>query len=88
MKNIDIWYSSLSERVFMWKSKEVKWAKEWVRAFTWDKKDITSKFLFIVDQYFEIWTSRVITWWEKESLFIHIENTKEAKENLIKILQK
>lgn len=88
MKNIDIWYSGLSGRVFMWKSKATKWNKEWVKQFTWEKIDITSKFLFIVGQFFELWTSRVITWWEKESLFIHIENSKEAKQKLIEDLQK
>ena len=72
----------------MWKSQAVKWAKEWVREFTWEKIDITSKFLFIVDQFFEIWTSRIIRWWKKESLFMHIENTNEAKQKLIKDLQK
>lgn len=88
LKNTDIGYSSLTERVFMWKAKTVKWFKEWVKQFIWDKIDITSKFLHIVDQYFEIGTSRVITWWKEDSLFIHIANTKKAKEWLIKTLQK
>lgn len=88
MTKQDIWYSSLTESVFMWKSKEIKWAKEWVRQWVWEKTNITSKFLFLVSQYFEVWTSRVITWWESESFFIHIENTKEAKEKLIKLLKK
>ena len=87
MKNIDIWYSSLTERVFIWKSKEVKWVKEWVKVFTGDKKDITNKFLFIVEQYFETWTSRVINQWDKSTMYIAIENTKEAKERLIKSLE-
>lgn len=86
LKNTDIWYSSLTKRVFMWKAKQAKGMKEWVKQFIWDKIDITSKFLFIVEQYFKIWTYTVITWWE-ESLFVHIKNTKEAKENLIKNLQ-
>ena len=88
MNNIDIWYSSLTERAFMWKSKEVKLAKEWVKVFTWDKKDITNKFLFIVEQYFETWTSRIINQWDKSIMYIAIENTKEAKEWLILSLQK
>jgi len=88
LKNTDIGYSSLTERVFIWKAKTVKWFKEWVKQFIWDKIDITSKFLHIVDQYFEIGSRIVITWWKQESLFIHIENTKEAKELLIKSLEK
>jgi hypothetical protein len=75
LKNIDIWYSSLTERVFMWKAKIAKWMKEWVKQFTWEKVDITNKFLHIVEQYFEVWTSRVIKQWEKETLYISVENT-------------
>ena len=85
MKNVWLWYSSLSEKVFLWKNKKVN---DRVRQFTWDKKDVTNEFLHIVDQYFEKWTSRIVTKWEEESLFIHIKNTKESKEKLIKSLQK
>ena len=84
MQNIGLWYSSLTERVFLGKSKDL-W--NWHRKFTWDKKDVTNEFLSIVEHYFEKWTSRVISKWEEESLYIHIENTKEAKERLIKSLQ-
>jgi hypothetical protein len=85
---MDIWYSSLTERVFMWKSKTAKWMKKWVKQFVWDKIDITNKFLFIVEQYFKVWTSRVIEQWEKSTMYISIENTKEAKEKLIESLKK
>ena len=86
MKNIWIWYSPLSEKIFMWKNKATK--QEWVRVFTGEKKDITQEFLHCVSQYFETWTSRVITQWSKSTMYIAIDNTKEAKEKLIKSLQK
>lgn len=84
MKNIWIWYSSLSEKIFLGKNKDL-W--NWHREFTWNKKDVTNSFLFIVEQYFKIWTSRVINQWKKSTMYISIENTKEAKEKLIKSLQ-
>ena len=85
MKNIWLWYSSLSDEIFIWKQKQVK---EWIWVFTWDKEIYTNSFLHIAEQYFELWTSRVIVKWKKETMYIHIENTKEAKEKLIKSLQK
>jgi len=87
LKNTDIGYSPLTKSIFIWKAKPVKWMKKWVKKFIWDKINITGKFLHIVEQYFEIWTSMVITWWKQDSLFIHIANTKKAKEWLIKTLQ-
>ena len=82
---LDIGYSSLSERIYIWKSKEEKpWLMKWV----WEKIDITNKFLSIVEQYFPIESSRVIKQGEAESLFIHIENTEEWKEKVIAFLKK
>lgn len=80
----NIWYSSLSDKVYIWKSKKEENHMVWV----WDKKDYTNEFLHTVEQYFELWTSRVIKKWSEESLFLHIKNTKKAKEGLIKLLQK
>ena len=85
MKNIWLWYSSLTEKVYLWKNKDL-W--NWHSKFTWDKVDYTNEFLAIAEQYFEKWTSRIIAKWEKEGLFIHIDNTREARDKLIKSLQK
>ena len=79
-----IGYSSLTERVFLWKQKSL-W--KWVWVFTWEKEDITNQFLWICEQYFEVWTSRIISQWEKRTLYISIEDTIEAKKRLIKSLE-
>jgi len=86
MKNIGLWFASLAEKVFLGKSKDL-W--NWHRKFTWDKKDITNEFLHICEQFFKKWESRVIKKekQEEESLYIHIANTKKAKEWLIKSLK-
>ncbi len=87
LKNTDIWYSSLTDRVFIWKSKTPKGMKEWVKQFIWEKIDITNKFLYIVEQFLEVWTNRVVRQWDKSTMYISIENTKEWKEKLIKWLE-
>ena len=85
---LDIGYSSLTERIFIWKTKEAKWKKKGLREWVWNKEDITDKFLFVCEQFFWIWNSRIISQWQKETLYISIENTDKDKKKLIKTLQK
>ena len=52
-----------------------------------DKEDITSDFLFVLEQYIPKQTSRTIVCGESESTVLHITNTKEGYEKAIKYLQ-
>ena len=85
MHKIGIWYSSLTERVFIGKQKSL-W--DWHGVFVWEKEDITNQFLWICSQYFEEWTSRVISTGTHRTLYIAIEDSKEAKKRLIASLEK
>ena len=53
----DIGYSELSEKVYLGKSKNVSGHSEWVG----EKKDITSRFLQVMEQKFPINTTQNIS---------------------------
>ena len=81
MAKIGIGYSPLSERIYLGKQNREK--GHWVG----DKEDITSDFLFVLEQYIPKQTTRTIVCGESESTVLHIANTKEGYEKAIKYLQ-
>ena len=76
---INIGYSKLSDKIYIWKSKKQWNTSLWVG----EKKDYTNSFLSTVDQYFPKWELRIIKHWEEEELYIHIWNNSEDIEKLI-----
>ena len=79
LKNTKIGYSSLSDKVYMWKSKSVKWGKPGLSQWIWEKIDISNMFMSVLEQFLEVWTTRVIKQWEKETLYIVVKNTQENR---------
>lgn len=77
-----IGYSSLSETVYLGRQDQEKgiWKGE--------KEDITSDFLFVLEQYIPKQTTRTVRCGNTLSVFFHIENTKEGCEKGIAYLQK
>jgi len=81
MAKMGIGYSPLSEKIYLGKQNQEK--GHWVG----DKKDITSDFLFVLEQYIPKQTIRTLVCGESESTVLHIANTKEGYEKAIKYLQ-
>lgn len=83
MAKVGIGYSGLTDRVYLGKQNKEKGL--WIG----DKQDITSDFLFVVEQFFEIGSLRTINNSAVgQSLFIHIENNRESIKKLLQHLEK
>ena len=76
-----IGYGQLTDKIYLGKQNQEKgfWVGE--------KEDITSDFLFVLDQYLPKATMRSVYGGETKSLFIHIDETEEGIEKVIKNLQ-
>ena len=81
MAKMGIGYSSLSEKIYLGKQNQAK--GHWIG----DKEDITSEFLFVLEQYIPKQTARTVVCGESESTVFHIVNTKEGYEKAIKYFQ-
>ncbi len=81
MAKMGIGYSPLSEKIYLGRQNKEK--GYWVG----DKEDITSDFLFILEQFIPKQTTRQIECGETKSLVLHIAETKEGYEKAIKYLQ-
>ena len=81
MAKMGIGYSPLSEKIYLGRQNKEK--GHWVG----DKEDITSDFLFILEQFIPKQTTRQIKCGETKSLVLHIAETKEGYEKAIKYLQ-
>ena len=81
MAKMRIGYSPLSEKIYLGRQNKEK--GHWVG----DKEDITSDFLFILEQFIPKQTTRQIKCGETKSLVLHIAETKEGYEKAIKYLQ-
>jgi hypothetical protein len=81
MTKIGIGYGPLTERIYLGKQNKEK--GHWVG----DKEDITSDFLFVLEQFVPKQTTRTIKCGETKSLLLHVNETKESYEKAIKYLQ-
>ena len=77
-----IGYSPLSDLIYLGKQNKEKGL--WVG----DKEDITSDFLFVLEQYIPKSTTRTVSSGEEESIILHVPNTKEGIFKAIGWLQK
>ena len=81
MTKMGIGYSYLTDKIYLGKQNQEKGL--WVG----NKEDITSDFLFVLEQYIPNKTTRTIVCGESESIVLRVANTREGWSDAIMYLQ-